>query len=152
MFNKVINRWWIFWVAFVKPCALALLYRGAIRGEALWLFDQGVRERRLRTQALRTQTTDGDFPSYLCPNTWWRRGMETLSQILALCEGNPLVTGGLRSFLYYWPFVRGIYRSRWIPLTKGQWYLCETLMVFSLLSAWMGCWTNTGEAGDLRCH
>ena len=30
---------------------------------------------------------------------WWQHGMESLSTLLALCEGNP----------------------RWIPLTKGQW-------------------------------
>ena len=30
-------------------------------------------------------------------NSWWRHGMETLSALLALCEGNPLVTGGFPS-------------------------------------------------------
>ena len=31
------------------------------------------------------------------PNSWWRHEMETFSVLLALCEGNPLVTGGFPS-------------------------------------------------------
>ena len=31
------------------------------------------------------------------PYSWWRHGMETLSALLALCGGNPPVTGGFPS-------------------------------------------------------
>ena len=40
---------------------------------------------------------------------------------------------------WYWPFVRGIHRWRWIFL-------------FSLVCAWINGWVNNGEAGDLRRH
>ena len=30
-------------------------------------------------------------------NSWWRHQMETFSELLALCEGNPSVTGGFLS-------------------------------------------------------
>ena len=32
-----------------------------------------------------------------CFQLWWRYQMETFSSLLALCEGNPLVTGGFPS-------------------------------------------------------
>ena len=32
-----------------------------------------------------------------CQASWWRHDMEILSSLLALCEENPLVTGGLPS-------------------------------------------------------
>ena len=35
--------------------------------------------------------------SCYCSITWWRHDMETLSLWLALCEGNPPVTGGFTS-------------------------------------------------------
>ena len=35
-----------------------------------------------------------------------------------------------RRFLYYWSFVRGNHRHRWIPLTKGEW--CRFVFVISL--------------------
>ena len=34
---------------------------------------------------------------YNLPNTWWRHQMETFSELLALFEGNPPVTGGFPS-------------------------------------------------------
>ena len=50
----------------------------------------------------------------------------------------------------YWPFVRGIHRSRCRNSPhKGQW--CGALM-FSLICAWINDWINNREAGDLRRH
>ena len=49
----------------------------------------------------------------------------------------------------YWPFVRGIHRSPVNSPHKGQWR--EALM-FSLIWAWMNCWVNNREVGDLRRH
>ena len=49
-------------------------------------------------------------------------------------------------FLRYWPFVRGIHRSRANSPHKGQWH--GTLM-FSLICAWINGWVNNREAGDL---
>ena len=53
--------------------------------------------------------------------------MQTLSVLLALCEGNP----------------------RWIPITKGQ--QCGD-WTFSMLLTWTSCWTNSRLDGDLRGH
>ena len=55
--------------------------------------------------------------------------METFSTLLALCEGNPPVTGGFPS--------------------QKQW--CGALM-FSLICAWANVWANNRDAGDLKCH
>ena len=52
-----------------------------------------------------------------------------------------------KHFSRYWPFMRGI--PRWIPHKKVQW---RGAFMFSLIYAWINGWTNTGEAGDLRCH
>ena len=54
-----------------------------------------------------------------------------------------------KHFPPYWPFVRGIHRSLWIPHTKGQWRGALTL---SLICAWMNGWVNNNEAGNLRRH
>ena len=55
--------------------------------------------------------------------------MEKFSVLLALCEENPLVTGGFPS------------QS---PLTRS--------FDFSLICAWTKDWANNQDAGDLRCH
>ena len=55
----------------------------------------------------------------------------------------------LKHFPRYWPFVRGIHRSRWIPPHKGQW---RGALMFSLIYARINGWIDTGEAGDLRRH
>ena len=60
---------------------------------------------------------------------WWRHQMETFSASLALCEGNPPVTGGF-------PSQRPVTRS----------------LVFSLICAWTNGWANAWDAGDLRPH
>ena len=79
-------------------------------------------------------------------------------------------------FLHDWPFVRRIHQSLvnlphkgwvhpvtggfpsqrvsafshwWIPLTKGQW--CGPL-IFSLMSAWATCWTNSWGVSYLRYY
>ena len=54
-----------------------------------------------------------------------------------------------KHFPRYLPFVRGIHRSPVKSPHKGQWY--GTLM-FSLIWAWINCWVNNREAGDLRRH
>ena len=45
-----------------------------------------------------------------------------------------------KHFPRYWPFARGIHRSRWIPRTKAS---DAELWCFL-------CWENNHEAGDLR--
>ena len=59
---------------------------------------------------------------------WWWLDMETLSALLALCEGNPPFTGGF-------PSQRASNVELW----------------FSFLHTWTDCWTNSGVAGDLTC-
>ena len=54
-----------------------------------------------------------------------------------------------KHFPCYWPFVRGIHRSRWIPRTKAS---DAGALMFSLIYAWIKDWVNTREAGDLRRH
>ena len=49
----------------------------------------------------------------------------------------------------YWPFVRGIHQSRWIPHTKASdaelwWFLWSAVRING--------WVNKREAGDLRRH
>ena len=57
-----------------------------------------------------------------------------------------------KHFPRYWPFVRGIHRSRVNSLHKGQ---LRAAFVFSLICAWINVWVgqdNNGGAGDLRRH
>ena len=49
----------------------------------------------------------------------------------------------------YWPFVRGIHRPPVNSPHKGQW---RGALLFSFICAWMKCWVNNREAGDLRRH
>ena len=58
-----------------------------------------------------------------------RHQMEIFSMLLALCEGNPPITGGFPS------------QS---PVTRA--------LIFSLMCAWKNNWANSPDAGDLRCH
>ena len=55
--------------------------------------------------------------------------METFFSLLALCEGNPLVTGEFPS--------------------KGQW---RKALILSLICAWTNRWANHRDADDLRHH
>ena len=52
-----------------------------------------------------------------------------------------------KHFPRYWPFVRGIHRSPVNSPHKGQW---RGALMFSLICAWINCWVNNREAGDLR--
>ena len=58
---------------------------------------------------------------------WWRHQIETLSALLALCEGNSPVN---------YPH-------------KGQW---RRALMFSSICAWINGWVNNREAGYLRHH
>ena len=52
-------------------------------------------------------------------------------------------------FPRYWPFVRGIH---WSPVNshqKGQW---RGALMFSLICAWINCWVNNRDSGNLRRH
>ena len=62
-------------------------------------------------------------------NIWWRHQMETFSASLALCEGNPPVTGGSPN--------------------KIQW---RGALMLSLICTWINGWVNNREADDLRCY
>ena len=55
--------------------------------------------------------------------------MEAFSALLALCEGNPTVTGGFPH--------------------KGQW---RRALMFSLIFTWTNGWANNPNTRDLRCH
>ena len=61
-------------------------------------------------------------------NPWWHQQMETISSLLALCEGNPPVNGGSPH--------------------KGQWRIW--VLMFSLICALTNSWANTLNVGDLR--
>ena len=54
-----------------------------------------------------------------------------------------------KHFPRYWPFLRGIHRSRVNSHHKGQW---RGALMFSLICAWINGWVNNREAGDLRRH
>ena len=60
---------------------------------------------------------------------WRRHYMKILSLLLALCEGNPLVTSG--------------FPSKWVSDT-GLW--------FYLILGWSNCWINSRVSVDLRCY
>ena len=62
-------------------------------------------------------------------NAWWFRDMDKLSALVALCEGNPPVTGGF-------PSQRATNAELWHSL---------------LLLAWISYWTNSIFAIDLVC-
>ena len=52
-----------------------------------------------------------------------------------------------KHFPRYWPFVRGIHRSRWIPHT-----IARDAELWCFLLAWLNDWVNSRKAGDLRRH
>ena len=62
----------------------------------------------------------------------WRHQMETFSALLALCEGNPLATGGF-------PSERLVTRS-------------FDVFLYVRLKPWTNGWANSRDSGDLRCH
>ena len=61
--------------------------------------------------------------------TWWRHQMETISALLALCEGNSPATGEFPS------------QSQ----RRGA-------LMFFFICAWTNGWVNNRDAGDLRRH
>ena len=100
--------------------------------------------------------------------------METLSELLALCEGNPLLiisqclsrpcpghryhypiyTGhgdvmARKHCLYYWPFVRGIHQSLVDSPHKEP--VLQSFDV-SFFVSWTSCQTNSWVAGDSKYH
>ena len=78
-------------------------------------------------------------------NPWMGRLMETNLQ-WTMCSW---WRHQMKTFLRYWPFVRGIHRSPVNSPHKGQW---RGALMFSLICAWMNGWINNREAGDLRRH
>ena len=62
-------------------------------------------------------------------NSWRLHQMEIFFALLALCKGNPSVTGGFPQ--------------------KGRW---RGALMFSLICAWANSWANNWDADDLRCH
>ena len=62
--------------------------------------------------------------------SWWCRQMETFSALLALCEGNPPVTGGFPS-------------QRPVMMWSFDVFLSCT---------WTNGWTNNQDSGDVRSH
>ena len=50
-------------------------------------------------------------------------------------------------FPRYWPYVRGIHRSPVNSPHKGQW---RGALMFSFICAWINCWINNRNTGDLR--
>ena len=89
----------------------------------------------------------------MCVFSWWRHQMETVSALLVLCEGNPLVTGGFPSQRpvteRFNIFVDLYLKKRLIKQSARRWF--ETLPRQSLtsvlqlpLSYWMPRSCNTG--------
>ena len=97
----------------------------------------------------------------------WIRVVPRPDCVVAGCERQPVITHHRNSesksekpiehddvikwkhFPRYWPFVRGIHRSRWIPRTKVS---DAELFMFSLVCVWINNWVNNRVAGDLRRH
>ena len=54
-----------------------------------------------------------------------------------------------KHFPRYWPFVRGIRRSKVNSPHKGQW---RGALMLSFICAWINGWVNNRDAGGLRRH
>ena len=88
----------------------------------------------LITIALRIFFQENPFRNYIVCKlviilSYWRRQMETFSELLALCEGNPSMTGRFPS-------------QR--PVTE--------LWRFLSICVWTNRWSNHRDARDLRRH
>ena len=83
----------------------------------------------------------GNFKESIKAPPWWHHQVETLSALLAFCEGNSPVTGEFHS-------QRPVNRSLVNSTHKCQW--CGAL-IFSLIT-WTNGWVNNRDAGDLRRH
>ena len=69
------------------------------------------------------------FSCYWADDTWWRHQMGTFSMLLALCEGNPPVTGGF-------------------PSQRPVSWSFDVFFDLCLSNSW----ANNQDAGDLRSH
>ena len=69
---------------------------------------------------------------YHYPHHHWHHHAMKASTLLALCEGNPMVSGGFPQ-----------------TCTKAQWYRA---LKFILLLAWTNCSTSNWFAGNFACH
>ena len=71
-------------------------------------------------------------------------GDNSFSRTHGFCEFNGFLHDDIstwKCFSHYWPFAKGIHQ------------LDQQCLMFSLLLAWTGCWTNTQIIfGELRCH
>ena len=67
------------------------------------------------------------IPWGCCNVPWWRHQMEIFSALLAHCAG--------------------IHRSPVNSPHKGQW---RGTLIFSLICAWIKCWVNNRDAGNVR--
>ena len=77
-----------------------------------------------------------DHPNNLV-SSWWRHQMETRFLLLALCEGNPLVTGGFpsqRPVTWSFGVFFDLHMNKWLSKqSRHRWF--ET----SLCSLWCHC-------------
>ena len=106
----------------------------------------------------------GIFPFTTCSNQWFS-GKKTYSiantLVLRLSCTNrskwfhwfgPIFHDDVikgKHFPRYWTFVRGIHRSPVNSPRKGHW---RVALMLSFICAWINCWVNNREAGDLRHH
>ena len=97
--------------------------------------------------------------------SWWHHQMETFSALLALCEGNPPVTGGVPSQR---PVIRGFDGSfdqcgnKWLDKQSDtgdlRYHLTHydvTVMIDSLIHICMHQWPRLGRhwfRQSMRCH
>ena len=107
--SRVIDTWGVFYETKVR-----------------YMFWVGVTSQEMNGYTIRHTMRSRDF--YIA--VWWRHQMETFSALLALCEGNPAVTGGF-------PSQRSVTRS---------------FDVFFLICTWTTGWANNRDTGDLRRH
>ena len=88
--------------------------------------------------------------------SWWRRDMDKLSTLLALCEGNPPVAGGFpsqrTSDVKLWCFFFAVNLNKLLNKHLSCWWfampslLCDvTVMIYEWLRSqlrWLHCWPN----------
>ena len=100
------------WHIFYKKCSQTSVISEPLLPNERWVYIYFM----IFLFKLSIHTSDTDFI------TWWRHKLETFSELLVLCEGNPPATGGFPSKMY------------------------------SLIRAWTNGWISTRDAGDLRRH
>ena len=86
-----------------------------------------------------------DYPLWSCLHyAIDKPGLIIISLLAVLCADHDDVIKW-KHFPCYWPFVRGIHRSRVNSPHKGQWL---GALMFSLICAWINGWANNREAGE----